>query len=129
MDNTIQSKTVLVLGASTNPSRYSNRAIVALRQKGYIVSAIGRSFGNSIQGVPILDSIESLDKDLIIHTVSMYLNEVNQAEYEGALLELKPKRVIFNPGAENFSLYQKLKKEGIEAINACTLVMLSIGNF
>jgi len=129
MDDIIQFKTVLVLGASTNPSRYSNRAILALRQKGYEVSAIGRSLGNSIHGVPILDSIGSLDKKLKIHTVSMYLNEVNQAEYEEALLGLKPKRVIFNPGAENLGLYRQLNNEGIEAINACTLVMLSIGNF
>lgn len=128
MENKEHSKSVLVIGASIKPTRYSNKAVLALKDKGHQVFAIGRSNGD-INGVVIQDSFEDLEKDLKIHTISMYLREVHQAEYELAIITLKPKRVIFNPGAENSGLYSKLKKEGIEVVNACTLVMLSIGNF
>ncbi len=122
------SKSVLVLGASSKPTRYSNKAIKALTERGHTVFAIGRSDG-VINGVEIEDSFADLENELEIHTVSVYLREVHQSEYEEDILSRKPKRVIFNPGAENTLLYSKLKKEGIEVLNACTLVMLSVGNF
>ena len=128
MEDKENSKSVLVLGASINPTRYSNKAVKALTDKGHTVFAIGRSDG-VINGVVIEDSFADLQDDLEIHTISMYLREVHQSGYEEAILRIKPKRVIFNPGAENALFSRKLKEEGIEALNACTLVMLSIGNF
>ncbi len=128
-DIRIQSLKVIVLGASTKPSRYSNKAIRALNKAGHKVFAIGRSVNQSVDGIRIESSLDDLDSKESIHTISMYLNEANQTEYEDAIIALKPKRVIFNPGAENMDLFKRLKENNIEAINACTLVMLSIGNF
>jgi len=113
--------TALVIGASLKPERYSNKAINMLRDHGHPVKAIARRKGT----VRDVDFDTTLVQYSDIDTVTMYLSEKNQEDYEEYVLSLKPNRIIFNPGAENPSLYARAKKEDIEVINACTLVMLS----
>jgi hypothetical protein len=64
-----------------------------------------------------------------VDTVTMYLSAKNQKDWYDYILSLKPKRIIFNPGAENQELVELANKQGIESVEACTLVMLSIGNY
>ena len=118
-------KKTLVLGASQNPSRYSFLAINKLRQKGHPVVAIGRREGNVADVTFIKDKIELHDVD----TVTMYLNNKHQQEYHDYILALKPKRIIFNPGAENPELEKLAEEHGIKTMEACTLVLLSTGQF
>lgn len=118
-------KKTLVLGASENPSRYSNLAIHRLRDKGHEVVAIGRKTGQ------VLDvSIQTEHPPIEgIDTVTFYLNETNQQPYIDYVLSLKPKRIIFNPGAENPDLEKKAEDQGIKVMEACTLVLLSTGQY
>ncbi|MEO6682652.1 MAG: CoA-binding protein [Ginsengibacter sp.] len=118
-------KKTLVLGASANPERFSNIAIRNLRLKGYEVVAIGNK-KNQVKDVDILTEqvpIEDLD------TITLYLNAQNQKPYYDYILASNPKRIIFNPGAENKELSKLAKEKGIQSLNACTLVMLSTGQF
>jgi uncharacterized protein len=115
----------LVLGASNNPSRYSYMVTERLLHKGHEVVLFSNKRGE-IFGQKFTNDIEHV---LNIDTVTMYLSERNQEQYEDFLLELKPRRVIFNPGAENSALMQKLNKNGSEAFEACTLVMLGSSQF
>ncbi len=124
-----KSQTVVVLGASSKIERYSNKAIRSLTENGYHVLPIGREVGTVVYGSKILASLEDIVTEKAINTVTIYLRARNQAEYIDQIISLKPMRVIFNPGAENPEFYSKLQTNGIEAINACTLVMLSIGTF
>jgi len=115
----------LVLGASEDPGRYSNLAIRRLVRTGHPVLAIGKKAGN-VEGVEILTAPVTTDE---IDTVTLYLNPLHQQPYYDYIVSLKPKRIIFNPGAENEELEQLAQKEGIEPIEACTLVMLSTGQY
>jgi uncharacterized protein len=118
-------KKTLVLGASANPSRYSYLAINRLRDKGYEVVAIGKHTG-TVDDVTIKAEtapIEDLD------TVTMYMNAQNQRPYYDYILSQNPKRIIFNPGAENPELSNLAKIKGIVAQDACTLVLLSTGQY
>lgn len=118
-------KKTLVLGASGNPKRYSYLAINRLRNKGNEVVAIGR-MKTTVAGV----EVETEKKDFKnIDTITLYLNESHQKEYYDYILSLKPKRIIFNPGAENDELYNLAKANNIQPIEACTLVMLSTGRY
>lgn len=119
------SKKTLVLGASENPERYSNKAILALRRKGHPVVAIGRRKGQ-VQDVPIETDMQAYDD---IDTVSIYLNAGHQEMYYDYILSLHPSRILFNPGAENPKLESLAEKQSIECLDACTLVMLSIGTY
>src|SRR5206468_3083774 len=114
-------KKTLVLGASSNPARYSNLAVNFLRNKGHEVIAIGRRAGNigQVQVETATRDIDDLD------TVTVYLNPNNQKQYYDYLLSLHPKRIIFNPGAENEELSSMAEKQGIRIQEACTLVLLS----
>ncbi len=118
-------KKTLVLGASENPSRYSNKAIINLRRKGHEVVAIGRRSGQ-VMDVPIETEQKPLED---IDTVTLYLSAANQQPYIDYILALKPKRIIFNPGAENIQLEALAEEAGIEPMEACTLVLLSIGRY
>lgn len=118
-------KKTLVLGASENPSRYGNIAIHRLLSYDHPVVAIGRRAGN-VSGVPIQTDTPEMDN---IDTVTLYLNPTNQLPYHDYILSLKPKRVIFNPGTENDELEDKLKANNIEPVIACTLVLLSTGQY
>lgn len=118
-------KRTLVIGASENPDRYSNKAIRSLRRHGHEVLAIGGRQG-------IVEDVK-IEKELLpfenINTVTMYLGPQNQGGYIDYIIGLKPQRVIFNPGTENPEFEKSLEESGIEAIEACTLVLLSIGQY
>jgi predicted CoA-binding protein len=118
-------KKTLVLGASENPSRYSYLAINSLRRHQHAVEAIGRKKGR------VLDVDITTEKKPIetLDTVTLYLNPNNQKEYYDYILSLRPKRIIFNPGTENDELYQLAQKNGIQPLEACTLVLLSTGQY
>ena len=119
------SKRTLVLGASDNPARYSFLAVTRLKEKGHAVFPLGARKG-TIAGLEILTDASGLEN---IDTVSIYLNPENQKQFYDLIVKLKPKRVIFNPGAENPEFEKIAQLKGIETIDACTLVMLSIGNY
>ena len=114
----------LVLGASLNPKRYAHKVALQLNRLAYDVVLVGLKPG-IIDGL----SIETYIPNKSYDTVTLYLSAKNQQQYHDQLLKLKPKRIIFNPGAEN-SIFQKLAiQKDIEAFEACTLVMLSMGTF
>ncbi len=116
----------LVLGASTKPGRYALLAAQKLLSKGIDIELLGKKEG-TIENVAIKTKMEEISSN--IDTVTIYLGENNQKEYEDFLLKMRPNRVIFNPGAENFELEEKLKAQGTEVLEACTLVMLSTGQY
>jgi len=120
----VQKKT-LVIGASENPSRYSWLAVDHLRSKGHPVVAIGRRQGK-IGDVIVGTARQDFDA---VDTVTLYLSPHLQKEYYDYILSLHPRRLIFNPGTENNELAQLAEANGIEAMEACTLVLLSTGQF
>jgi predicted CoA-binding protein len=125
MEDIMENKKTLVLGASDNPSRYSYLAINRLMKFGHPVVAVGKKKA-SVAGVNIDKEKQAFDQ---IDTVTLYLNPLNQKEYYDYIISLKPKRIIFNPGTENEELYQLAKANNIQTMEACTLVLLSTGQY
>lgn len=115
----------LVMGASTNPSRYSYMAIERLTQTGNAVVAFGLKKGE-VSGITIDNElVEYSDLD----TVTLYLGAANQPQYYNYIIGLKPRRVIFNPGTENPEFYKLLKAAKIGVEVACTLVLLGTNQY
>lgn len=117
----MENKKTLVLGASANPNRYSYLAIKKLTAYNHPVVAIGRRKAkvDNIEIDTEQKPIEDLD------TITLYLNAGNQRQYYDYILSLHPRRIIFNPGAENDELNALAFKNGIKTMEACTLVLLS----
>ena len=120
------SQTVVVLGASTDPTRYAHRAQRMLVQHGHRVIPVARSPG-LVLGEQARASLEDIDEP--VDTLTVYLRpELSQPLVE-SILRLRPGRVIFNPGAENPRLARELAESGIPTEEACTLVLLRTGQF
>jgi uncharacterized protein len=118
-------KKTLVLGASSNPARYSYLAVQRLRAHDHPVVAIGRRLGQVADVNVVKEHLPQSDVD----TITLYLNPKNQVEYYDYILSLHPKRIIFNPGTENDELIKKAKENNIKPVIGCTLVMLSTGQY
>jgi predicted CoA-binding protein len=118
-------KKTLVLGASDNPSRYSYLAIRRLRSHGHPVVAIGRR-NTRVEDVLIGTAPEPFEQ---VDTVTLYLNPLHQKEYYSYILSLHPRRIIFNPGAENDELAALANEKNIKTMEACTLVLLSTNQY
>ena len=118
-------KKTLVLGVSLKEARYSNKVIHKLIADNHEVRAIGFKEG-SVANINV-----SIEKKIFknIDTVSLYLSPVNQVSFYTYVVALNPERVIFNPGTENEELISLAKENNIHTEEACTLVMLSIGNY
>lgn len=114
-------KKTLVIGASLNPSRFSNICINTLVDNKIPAVAIGLRTGE-VSGIKIETGKPAFDD---IHTVTLYLSPINQKEYCDYIIGLKPKRIIFNPGTWNPELVKKAKIAEIEVANNCTLMMIS----
>lgn len=118
-------KRTLIIGASSNPSRYAYLAAGKLLAYGHEIMLVGRkkgvAFGTDIQTEKLF--WEGVD------TVTLYINPSHQPDYYDYIISLKPKRVIFNPGTENPEFEDILLNKNIVPVEACTLVMLSIGQY
>ncbi|HRN49057.1 MAG TPA: CoA-binding protein [Niabella sp.] len=118
-------KKTLILGASANPQRYSYLALNRLRDAGHEVVAIGKK-NTMVKDVPVDTEKKPYPG---VHTVTLYLNPAHQKEYYDYILSLHPQRIIFNPGAENEHLLRMDNAQGIETLEAFTLVLLSTGQY
>ena len=119
------SKKTLVLGASSNPSRYSYLAVNKLREHQHPVVAIGKKTA-LVADVAVQSEAPPIPD---LDTVTLYLNPENQKNYYDYILSQHPRRVIFNPGAENPEFEKILDDKGIQIMEACTLVLLGTGQY
>lgn len=119
-------KKTLVMGASLKPERYAHQAILKLRAAGHPVLAVGRQAG-TIADVQVRTQMDLTWTD--IDTISIYLQPAHQAQYIEAILQYQPKRVLFNPGAENPLMSKQLSSKGIATENACNLVLLATDQY
>ncbi|RZL17372.1 MAG: CoA-binding protein [Pedobacter sp.] len=118
-------KKTMIIGATPDPTRYAYRAAHMLTSKGHPIVNIGIKKGE-VAG----EAIQKRDKVLNdIHTITLYVGPANQPEYYDYIVQTNPSRVIFNPGTENPELEKLLKENGIQPVEACTLVLLSIGQY
>lgn len=119
-------ETVVIIGASNNSERYSHRALLLLRKHGHEVVPVHPKLAE-IEGIPVVADLGLISGP--VDTVTMYVGAAISSGLQDKLIALKPRRIIFNPGAENALLADALQKAGIACEEACTLVLLNTGQF
>ncbi len=119
-------RTVVVLGASDRTDRYSNRAVKELLAHGFKTIPVHPTV-KTLYGLPVVPNLDSISPG--VDTLTVYVSPQHASPMKESILKLKPKRVIFNPGAENEELEKALDREGIPWMHACSLVLLSTGRF
>lgn len=118
-------KKTLILGATTNPVRYAYLAANRLVNKGHQIINVGIKSGE-VAGQPIQSAL-NVHSD--VDTITLYLGPQNQKDYYNYILQTNPKRIIFNPGTENSELKKLAQNQGIQTLEACTLVLLSTNQY
>lgn len=111
----------MVIGASPNPARYSYKAVIELKNNGHPIVPLGIKKGD-IDGVEIENGLPAHKN---IDTISLYIGPFVQNGYKDYIINLKPRRIIFNPGTENLEMFDLCEQNNIEAVEACTLIMLA----
>lgn len=122
----MKSEKVVILGASDKSDKYSYKAMKMLLENGHEVFLVHPSL-ESIEGHKVYKYLGDIKEK--IDTLTMYVNAKISSSLEGEILRLKPARVIFNPGAENEELRGKLARASVAAEEACTLVLLTTGQY
>ncbi len=117
---------VAVIGASDDPERYSYRAIELLRRHGHVVLPVTPK-DIALPGLEVYRSLGQVPPP--VDTVTLYVNPQVLETLAAGIIAASPKRVIFNPGTEHPALAERFRKSGIETLEACTLVLLSTGQF
>ena len=117
---------VAVLGASDNPERYSYKAVKLLQEKGHEVFPVHPTL-KQIEGQKVYASLKELPKP--VDTLSVYVSKEVSSNLASEILGSGACRVIFNPGAENPELESRVSKQGMTALEACTLVLLRTNQF
>jgi uncharacterized protein len=117
----------VIIGATTNSSRYAFVAAGMLREYNHEIIPVGikkgEVYGRSILNInqrPLLSDVD---------TITLYIGPRHQPEHYDYILSLKPRRVIFNPGTENPEFQKMLEESGTEVMEACTLVLLRSGQY
>jgi predicted CoA-binding protein len=118
-------KKTLVLGATPDPGRYAYLAATRLAGKGHTIINVGIKTGE-VAGVPI-EKPETIHHD--VDTLTLYIGTKNQPALYGYIIQTRPKRIVFNPGTENPELEEMANKQGIQTLEACTLVLLATGQY
>lgn len=119
-------ETVVVLGASPDPERYSNKAQRLLGEHGHRVIPVSPVY-DEVEGVKTLKSVAEVSSP--VNTLTLYLSPKRLLQMQDDIVHLRPGRVIFNPGTETPELQQALTATGIPWEEACTLVMLRTGQY
>ncbi|GAB1417083.1 CoA-binding protein [Paludibacter sp.] len=118
-------KRTLIIGASSNPERYSYKAAEKLLKYGHEIKLVGLRPDNIFDHQIETEHVNFDDID----TVTLYVGPKNQSVYYDYIVSINPKRVIFNPGTENPELQNILKSKGISYEEACTLVLLGTNQY
>jgi uncharacterized protein len=117
---------VAVLGASKKPDRYSYKAMKKLSETGHVPLPVHPGL-DEIEGIPVYKSLRDIADP--VDTITVYLSASHSNRIADDIVGHGARRVIFNPGAENPALSARLQAGGVEVMEACTLVLLSTGQF
>ncbi len=117
---------VVILGASDKPNRFSYKAFQLLKEHNYKIALVSPNV-KEVLGQPVVSDLDFIVKN--VGTLTMYVNAQVSTNLLSKIINLKPKRIIFNPGSENTSIEPLLVKAGIQVVHGCTLVMLNSNTF
>lgn len=122
-------KTVAVLGASADRSKYGNKSVRAHLEQGFKVYPVNPK-GEPIEGLETYRSLEEVPVDKL-DRISVYLPPHITLEMLPAIKQANAEEFWLNPGSESAEVVAKAQELGLEPIMACSIVDVGShpGNF
>jgi predicted CoA-binding protein len=116
-------KTVAIIGASANRSKYGNKAVRAFQQQGYTVYPVNPK-ETEIEGLPAFKSIR--DVPLRPQMVSVYLPPAVVLKVLPDIAATGCDELWLNPGTESDEVLAEAEKLGLNVIQACSIVGVGV---
>lgn len=116
-------KTVAVIGASSDRSHYSNKAVRAYRQEGWEVHPVNPN-EDTVEGLQVVDTIGDVSQP--IDRVTVYVNPKTGKSLLDDIAATGPGEVFFNPGAEDPELLKRAKDLGLNVKAECSITNLGL---
>lgn len=116
-------KTVAVVGASGDRSKFSNKSVRAHVAQGWEVFPVNPK-GGEIEGLKVFVSLH--DIPVKVNRVTLYLPPTVGIQALPDIAALKPDEFFVNPGAESDELIEEAERLGLNPIRACSIVELGV---
>ena len=116
-------KTVAIIGASNDRSKYGNKAVRAHVQQGYTVFPVNLR-ESQIEGLPVFKTISEVP--VRPQRISVYLQP---AIVQKILPDIAAKgcdELWLNPGTESDEVLAEARRLGLNVIQACSIVAVGL---
>lgn len=117
------SKTIAIVGASNDRTKYGNKAVRAFKDGGWTVYPVNPK-GGEIEGLKCYASIEDVPEP--VDRISMYVPARLGIRMLEAIAARKPAEFFLNPGSEDDALVERARELGLNPIQACSIVNIGL---
>jgi hypothetical protein len=118
-----ESKTIAIIGASTNREKYGNKAVRAYAKQGYRVYPVTPNAAE-VEGLPAYKSVRDIPGEVEI--ASLYVPPQVGIRLLDEIAAKKVREVFVNPGAESDELIERARALGLRAIIACSILAIGM---
>jgi len=119
----MEKKTVAVIGASADRSKYSNKSVRAHLQQGWDVYPVNPK-GGQVEGLRVYPSLE--DVPVKLDRVTLYLPPTIGVKILPSVAAAQPVEFFVNPGAESEELVAEARRLALDPLLACSIVDIGV---
>lgn len=116
------SKTVAILGASADQSKFGNKSLRAHLRQGYTVYPVNPK-GGVIEGLPVYQKLADVPEPQL-DRISVYLPPAVGLAMINEIADKGCQELWLNPGSESPELIAAAEAHGLHVIVACSIVNL-----
>lgn len=116
-------KNIAIIGASTDRSKFGNKAVRAFRAQGYAVYPVNPK-EESVEGLPAYRSI--LDVPGRLDKISVYVPPPVMLKLLPDIVAKGCEELWLNPGTESPEVVAEAERLGLNVIQACSIVAVGM---
>lgn len=113
--------TIAILGASTDRSKFGNKAVRAFVTRGYDVYPVNPK-ADEIEGLKAYPSLAAIPADVKLDRISVYLPPAVGLKVLPEIAARGCGELWLNPGSESDELVAAADAQGLNVIQACSIV-------
>ena len=113
-------KTVAVVGASANRTKFGNKAVRAYRDAGWTVFPVHPTL-EEVEGLPAYGDLDALPVASLDH-VSFYVPPHIGVHLLDQVERKNPHELWLNPGSESRAMLARARALGLNVIQACSIL-------